>query len=57
MGLLNRYNKIKGVSVHFLEKWRHFVSPQTLLCFRARVWIKVRVRFRIRVADGVRGRP
>jgi len=23
-----------SVSVHFLEKWRHFISPKTLLCFR-----------------------
>jgi len=25
------------VSVHFLEKWRHFVSSKALLCFRVRV--------------------
>jgi len=25
------------VSVHILEKWRHFVSPKRLLCFRVRV--------------------
>jgi len=25
---------LKSVSVYFLEKWRHFVSPKTLLCFR-----------------------
>jgi len=31
------------VSVHLLEKWRHFFSPKTLLCFR--VWgIAVRDR-------------
>jgi len=25
------------ISVHWLEKWCHFVSPKTLLCFRIRV--------------------
>jgi len=25
------------LSVHYLEKWRHFVSSKTLLCFRVRV--------------------
>jgi len=25
------------VSVHFYEKWHHFVTPKTLLCFRVRV--------------------
>jgi len=25
------------VSVHLLEKWRHFFSPKTLLRFRVRV--------------------
>jgi len=29
----------KEVSLHLLEKWRHFVSPKTLLCFRVRVTI------------------
>jgi len=29
------YLSIGMVSVHFLEKWRHFVSPKTLLCFWA----------------------
>jgi len=23
-------------TVHYLEKWRHFVSPKTLLCFKVR---------------------
>jgi len=26
-----------GICVNSLEKWRHFVSPKTLLCFRIRV--------------------
>jgi len=26
-----------SVSVHFLEIWRHFIRPKTLLCFRVRV--------------------
>jgi len=25
-----------------LEKWRHFVSPKTLLCFRVRIRVRVR---------------
>jgi len=29
--------------VHLLEKWRHFVSPKTLLCFRVRG-----IRFRVK---------
>jgi len=33
----------KGISVHLIEKWRHFVSPKTLLRFR----VSVRVRFRV----------
>jgi len=27
---------LESVSVHCLEKWRHIVSPKTLLCFRVR---------------------
>jgi len=40
------YKKIIGdlkmVSVHLIEKWRHFVSPKTLLCFGVRVWVEAR---------------
>jgi len=32
------------VSVHFLEKLRHFISPKALLCFRVRVRVGIRVK-------------
>jgi len=32
----NRFVGICTVYLHFLEKWRHFVSPKTLLWFRIR---------------------
>jgi len=32
--------RVKGVSAHFLEKWRHFVNPKTLLCFSVRVRVR-----------------
>jgi len=30
------------VSVHLIEKWRHFVSPKTLLRFRGKVRVSVK---------------
>jgi len=37
------------VSVHLIEKWRHFVSSKTLLRFSGRVRVRVSVRLRVRV--------
>jgi len=39
----------KMVSVHFPKKWRHFVSPKTLLCFRVWGWGVAEIRFRSNV--------
>jgi len=36
------------VSVHLLEKWRHFVSPKTFLRFRVRVRVRVRAVFQLK---------
>jgi len=33
----NNWEHYKTVSVHLLKKWRHFVSPKILLCFRVTV--------------------
>jgi len=38
-----------SVSVRLIEKWRHFVSPKTLLRFRVRFRVRVRVSAEVSV--------